>query len=625
MPLFILAVALATGLIASSLGGDLLVVASLLVAAAAVVWAATSVPKVVQRPLSLLAGHLAGPVAVEDRAEGGAAPDGEPEAVDPEEVAQLLSRTDEVGVLANAIVAQVDHAEALAHRNADLATDLSVAVGGTTRRSLVHLLRLLEEIDAVVDAEEDPARRDRLREIGHLAGLLRRQHEGLLVVADEVPVVDHDAAPAPIVDLVQRAAGETEDPDRVRLDVATSASIVGWAGRPLVQMVAALLDNGLRYSPPESRVVVATQSGSQGTVVRIRDHGLGMGVEEMVVANRTLAEPPLFGAEQSRHLGLYVCAVVAQRIGATVELRQAADGEGVEALVHLPAALHAGHAGTAAAPPRVDRATRVRAMVRREGVTARPAPTTGTPTPDAPTPHVPALDAPSSDVPSSDVPTADASTADAGAQGPVSRRRRRWRDRDRTAAPSGWSVAMPGAAAVPSMATPPPAAAAPEAAVSAEAAASAEAGAVPPAATVPPTGDVPGPGRAHAAPAAAGTGPAGPASSTSPTVPSTSVGSPAPAVPVQAGAQAPAGDASPLPRRTVGAPVSRDRGSDGQAAGTPVTEDPVAQASAVLEGLAGGAPAGSREEPRPSATLLRRLFAEQPSGEPLVGARHDQS
>ena len=362
VPLFILSLALAVGIVWVSLAGPPLAAVPLVVAAAALVWVAVSLPKVVERPLALLVARLRS----------------DHDDVGPADVEGLLARTDEVGALAGAIVDHVAVAEDLAARNADLAADLSTAVADATRRGLV-LVRQLQDRLHGIRADGGAVGPEDLGEIALVAARLQRQAEDLLVVADDAPMSDAEAAPMGLAAVAGLAAAVDEGDGRVVVDVVDDRVIVGWAARPLAQLLAALVDNALRYSPPDSRVSVRTVTGSDGTVISIRDHGLGMDPDAIGVANATLASPGRFGAAQPRQLGLFVCAVIARRLGARAELRAPVDGRGVEALVHVPTILEEG-AGATPLAPRVDRATAARLTAAREGLLpARPAP----PSPEA--------------------------------------------------------------------------------------------------------------------------------------------------------------------------------------------------------------------------------------------------
>ena len=556
VPLFVLSLALAAGIVWVSLAGPRLAAVPLVVAAAALVWVAVSLPKVVERPLALLVARLQ-----PDREDG----------ADPADVADLLGRGDEVGALAGAIVDHVAMAEDLAARNADLAADLSTAVADATRRGLVLVRRLQDRLDGI-RADGGAVGPEDVEEIARVAARLQRQAEDLLVVADDAPMSDADAAPMGLAAVAGLAAAVDEGDGRVVVNVVDDRVIVGWAARPLAQLLAALVDNALRYSPPASRVSVRTMAVGDGTVISIRDQGLGMDPDGMAAANATLAAPGRFGAAQPRQLGLFVCAVIARRLGAQVELRVPVEGRGVEALVHVPATLEEG-AGATPLPPRMDRATAARLTATREGLApASPVP----PSPEG-VGHPAQVVVTPPDAGANQQPTGEE-----GTQGPAFQlpRRRRWRRRE--SAPSGWSMRMPAdargtAPAEPTgSAVPGPASAVPEPA-------SAVTGAAP---------TVPGP-----TPAVTGPAPAEPAGSAVP--------GPAPVVPD--GRPAIAAQPAGVP------PAAREANAEPTAEGS--ADAVVAEMSAMLGGLReDSGSAAAESDRRPSPTMLGRLFADQASG-----------
>ncbi len=116
----------------------------------------------------------------------------------------------------------------------------------------------------------------------------------------------------------------------------------------LVHLLAELLDNALRYSPPISQVrVSAVHTGNGGLVIEVSDIGLGMTESDLRVANTRLQSGGEVNPYTARHMGLFVVGRLAAQHGLVVRLRSTIAGEpnsGTTAGVFVPAELlvHAG-------------------------------------------------------------------------------------------------------------------------------------------------------------------------------------------------------------------------------------------------------------------------------------------
>ncbi len=201
-------------------------------------------------------------------------------------------------------------------------------------RSLVEeQLALIENLE---HDEDDPTRLDHLFRLDHLATRMRRNGDNLLVLADTVDR-HRRMPPAPVSEVLRSAVSEVEDYRRVSLGPNVEASIVGAASADIGHMIAELLDNALRYSPPDSTVrVTVTRGADAGLVVEVADRGLGMAEEDMREANERLALGGEVTSDTAKRMGLFVVGRLARRHGATVQLRPPTGNPGVTARVHLP-------------------------------------------------------------------------------------------------------------------------------------------------------------------------------------------------------------------------------------------------------------------------------------------------
>lgn len=215
-----------------------------------------------------------------------------------------------------------------------------------SRRSRSLVEEQLVLIETLEHDEDDPRRLDHLFRLDHLATRMRRNGDNLLVLADTVDR-HRRMPPAPVSEVLRAAISQVEDYPRVSLGPNLEASIVGTAASDIGHMLAELLDNALRYSPPDSTVwVTVARAGDAGLFVEIADRGLGMATDDVREANERLALGGEVTSDTAKRMGLFVVGRLARRHGAAVSLR--AGDPGVTASVHLPGNLLEGAAGIVA-------------------------------------------------------------------------------------------------------------------------------------------------------------------------------------------------------------------------------------------------------------------------------------
>ncbi|MEV6366879.1 nitrate- and nitrite sensing domain-containing protein [Micromonospora musae] len=246
-----------------------------------------------------------------------------------------LSNRDEVGQVASAF--NVVHREAVrvAAEQAALRTSVSAMFLNLARRSQTLVDRMIGELDAIERGEEDPKRLAQLFELDHLATRMRRNDENLLVLAgadSAVPRRDD----ALVVDVLRAAQSEVELYNRIEFGtVDTDISVAAHAVNDVVRLVAELLDNATRFSPPTTIVVADGRRIRDYVLIQIEDRGLGLTDEQLDSLNRRLAAPPTVDVAAFRLMGLAVVSRLASRYGIRVELRRNVEG-GTVAQVTLP-------------------------------------------------------------------------------------------------------------------------------------------------------------------------------------------------------------------------------------------------------------------------------------------------
>lgn len=249
---------------------------------------------------------------------------------------------EEIGQLARAFEEMHRQAVRLAGEQAELRKQVSEMFMTLARRSqsMVELqLTVLEDLEA---DEHDPQRLDELFRLDHLATRLRRNGENLQVLAGGSPA-RRDHGPISMVELMRGATSEVKDYRRVTLANVPNGSVRSQAAADIVHILAELLENATRFSPPEAKVVLTADRGSDGgLLVEVVDRGLGMTPEDLETANHRLAAGDIVSPETARRMGLFVVGRLATLHGVTVRLRPTGSRTGqtgITASVHVPGEL----------------------------------------------------------------------------------------------------------------------------------------------------------------------------------------------------------------------------------------------------------------------------------------------
>ncbi|NLD75937.1 MAG: sensor histidine kinase [Acidimicrobiales bacterium] len=250
-----------------------------------------------------------------------------------------IESNDEIGKLANSFNDVQRVAGEVANEQAAL---LRKGIGemfvNLARRNQALLDRQIDFIDELERGEEDPDQLENLYRLDHLATRMRRNAESLLVLAGAEPP-RRRGRPAPLANVVRAALAEVEDFGRIDLLSFDEILVASNVAADLAHLLSELMENATNFSPPETRVeVVGHRTKSDGYVISVTDHGIGMSAEQVSEANESLAKPPLVGLALSRSLGFIVVGRLAGRHGITVRVMQSPSG-GVTAVVTVPSSL----------------------------------------------------------------------------------------------------------------------------------------------------------------------------------------------------------------------------------------------------------------------------------------------
>ncbi|MBL7629457.1 hypothetical protein I7412_20255, partial [Frankia sp. CN6] len=242
-----------------------------------------------------------------------------------------IDSNDEIGETAHAFSRVHSVAVRLTVEQAGLRRSLSDTLVNLARRSQTLIHQQLELIDEMERSESDGTKLASLFRIDHIATRMRRHTEDLIVLSGATPSRGW-SAPLPLRDVVRGAIAEVESYSRVKAVRLPEVALVGHAVGDLLHLLAELIENGTRFSPPDAPVMITAGEVGKGYVIEIEDRGLGMTPGEMARHNERLDDPPAFDPSTSDRLGLHVVGRLAARHSIRVCLRDSVFG-GVTAVV----------------------------------------------------------------------------------------------------------------------------------------------------------------------------------------------------------------------------------------------------------------------------------------------------
>ncbi|MFN0029821.1 MAG: ATP-binding protein [Acidimicrobiales bacterium] len=214
-------------------------------------------------------------------------------------------------------------------------SEMFVNLGRRNQNLVSRQLRLVDELER---DEADSEKLTKLFKLDHIATRMRRNAESLLVMAGlEAP--RKWKRDVPVHDVLRSAVSEVEQFDRVDVLDIPAAHVSGGAAANLSHLVAELVENAVRYSPPDTPVSLSGEVLSDGVVrITIEDHGKGMTERELTESNERLAFAQGLHDAPTAYLGHFVVSHLAGRHDIKVRLHSPG-GEGVRAEIDLPAAI----------------------------------------------------------------------------------------------------------------------------------------------------------------------------------------------------------------------------------------------------------------------------------------------
>ncbi|ADP79968.1 sensor histidine kinase [Pseudofrankia inefficax] len=197
---------------------------------------------------------------------------------------------------------------------------LSAICADLALRDLNLVDTLLAQLEEMESREEDADRLAELYRLDHLAARLRRNAENLRVLAGR-DAGEQGSQTSSLVDVIRGAMSSIDHYQRVTVGRVVNLGVVGFAAEDVSRLLAELLDNATKSSPPHSPVRVGahlTETGS--ALLRIEDEGIGLPAERLRQINQRLTADPVLDDDAVRHMGLAVVRRLATRHGIKVWL-----------------------------------------------------------------------------------------------------------------------------------------------------------------------------------------------------------------------------------------------------------------------------------------------------------------
>lgn len=181
--------------------------------------------------------------------------------------------------------------------------------------------------------------------IDHAGSQLSRRLRGFAVLFGAW--IGQQRSATPVQEILRGAQSQIRDYQRITVNphypeaAGSSVEELGVITRvvePLVLVIAELLDNAARYSPPYAQVAVGVQPAHNGVAITIDDAGVGMPLEEQRRAERLLSNEHVALDEigDPPRVGFAVIGLLVARYGLRVSVDAPPRYGGVRAVVFVP-------------------------------------------------------------------------------------------------------------------------------------------------------------------------------------------------------------------------------------------------------------------------------------------------
>ena len=254
----------------------------------------------------------------------------------PKPVPIEVTTSDEVSDVAEALDDVQRSALGLAVEQATLRRTIAESYVNLGRRNQNLLSRLLAAIGDLEQGEADPERIAQLHKVDHLA--THAPQRRIAPGAEPGGRGPHWHPPVRVLDVVRAALGEIENYQRVVVRTLDPVMVVGGAASDLTHLLAELIENGVKHSPPHELVEIRERL----TLGRVLAGGGRSRVGHERRGHRR-GQPAAREAEAptvalSKHLGHFVAALRWRATASPVRL-QGSEVVGIAAIIDLPAAI----------------------------------------------------------------------------------------------------------------------------------------------------------------------------------------------------------------------------------------------------------------------------------------------
>ncbi|WP_243712603.1 ATP-binding protein [Actinomadura sp. 6K520] len=213
--------------------------------------------------------------------------------------------------------------------------------------------RAIQGLDELENQVEDPDLLKGLFKVDHLTTRTRRQAESLAVIGG-ASSRRRWTRPVTVYEVLRSAIAEVEQYNRVKVVPPADGHLHGGAVADVVHLLAELIENATRFSPPQTQVLIRVERVSAGLAIEVEDRGLGIPRGEQRRLNALLADEDRGDTHdllKDGRIGLLVVSALARRHKIRVQLQGNVFG-GTQAIVVVPAELDGGQPEDAGEQPR---------------------------------------------------------------------------------------------------------------------------------------------------------------------------------------------------------------------------------------------------------------------------------